>query len=279
LRELLESSPEDPVVVTEGEKCAEAAARCGLVAVTSIGGSHGQQKTDWSPLRGRKVIILPDNDLAGKKHTDKVLALCRQAGAASVKILRLADFIEGFPEGGDIADVVESPQWLQRLLGEGATLDDLRDWILARGDELPEASVPETKTDSRLVCEPVVVSLSDVEPESVRWLWPNRIPLGRITLVVGRPGVGKSFVCMDIAARVTTGTAWPDEKPCEKGSVVILSLEDDPADTIRPRLDAHDADVSKAFLLKAVRFTDPDGKPGERFFSPASRRTLLHKTT
>ena len=48
----------------------------------------------------------------------------------------------------------------------------------------------------------------------VRWLWRGRIPLGRITLLVGRPGEGKSFFTMDAASRVSTGSPWPDDAPC-----------------------------------------------------------------
>ena len=84
--------------------------------------------------------------------------------------------------------------------------------------------------------------------------------LGRITLLVGRPGEGKSFLTTDAAARITTGTPWPDGKHCPKGSVILISAEDDPADTIRPRLDAHCADVRHVHLLSAVRRVDGDGQ-------------------
>lgn len=106
---------------------------------------------------------------------------------------------------------------------------------------------------------PVLVALADVEPRAVSWLWPGRIPLGRITLLVGRPGEGKSFVTIEAAARVSTGTPWPDGSDCPQGSVILISAEDDPADTIRPRLDAHYADVRRVHLLSAVRRVDGDG--------------------
>ncbi len=78
--------------------------------------------------------------------------------------------------------------------------------------------------------------------------------------MVGRPGEGKSFVTIDAAARVTTGTPWPDGSDCPQGSVILISAEDDPADTIRPRLNAHNADVRRVHLLSAVRRVDADGQ-------------------
>ncbi|WP_417750045.1 AAA family ATPase [Rosistilla oblonga] len=91
--------------------------------------------------------------------------------------------------------------------------------------------------------------MSDVTPKPVRWLWQNRIAGGRLTLLVGMPGVGKSYLTADMAGHITTGKPWPDGTPCELGSVIMLTAEDDPADTIRPRLDAQGADVSRVHVL------------------------------
>jgi len=106
---------------------------------------------------------------------------------------------------------------------------------------------------------PELVNLAEIEPEPVQWLWPNRFALGKLTIVAGDPGLGKSFLTMDIAARVSTGAGWPDRpgEPFEPGGVIILSAEDDPADTIIPRLIAAQADRTKIKALKAVRDLDP----------------------
>ena len=105
---------------------------------------------------------------------------------------------------------------------------------------------------------PVLTCFGDIQPRRIKWLWRGRIALGRITLLVGRPGEGKSFLTTDAAARVSTGTAWPDGALCQKGSVIFISAEDDPGDTIRPRLDAHRADVDRVHLLSAVRRGDSE---------------------
>ncbi len=106
---------------------------------------------------------------------------------------------------------------------------------------------------------PVLVRLCGVQPEPVSWLWPGRIALGKLTLVAGDPGLGKSFLTLDIAARLSSGTPWPDrrDEPNPVGGVVLLSAEDDIADTIRPRLDAACADVSRITAIQGVEFSEP----------------------
>jgi hypothetical protein len=116
--------------------------------------------------------------------------------------------------------------------------------------------------------EPVTVLLSDVRPETVRWLWPGRVALGKLTLLCGDPGLGKSFVTLDLAARVSSGRFWPDLPlaPNPVGGVVLLSAEDDLADTIRPRFDAAGADPSRVVALQAVRRMQPGGQAREDYF-------------
>jgi putative DNA primase/helicase len=100
--------------------------------------------------------------------------------------------------------------------------------------------------------------LSEVVAEQVRWLWEKRIPLGKLTILDGDPGLGKSALLTDDAARVSVGRTWPDGAPCEAGGVVICSAEDGLADTIRPRLDAAAGDPSKVLALATVK--DEDGE-------------------
>ena len=100
--------------------------------------------------------------------------------------------------------------------------------------------------------------MSEVEPTQVRWIWEGRIALGKLNLIAGEPGEGKSTPMMDCAAHVTTGTAWPDGSLGVSGDVLFLSAEDSPSDTVRPRLDAAGADVSRVHLLQAIRDRDGD---------------------
>jgi putative DNA primase/helicase len=77
-----------------------------------------------------------------------------------------------------------------------------------------------------------------------------------------------------MAARISTGTPWPDGTDCPSGSVILITAEDDPGDTIRPRLDAHRADVRNVHLLSAVRRVGEDGQPHEVLFTLADVAAL-----
>jgi putative DNA primase/helicase len=74
---------------------------------------------------------------------------------------------------------------------------------------------------------PLVVRLSEVPVENVEWVWPGRIPKGRLTLLAGDPGCGKTFLSLDLAARASTGAPWPDEQPgSPPENVIVLNAED-----------------------------------------------------
>ena len=62
--------------------------------------------------------------------------------------------------------------------------------------------------------------LSEVEPERVKWLWDRRIPKGKLTIIDGDPGYGKSALTTDAAARITLGRPWPEGAPGETGAGV-----------------------------------------------------------
>lgn len=96
------------------------------------------------------------------------------------------------------------------------------------------------------------VCMADVEPEPVDWIWSGRLARRKLTLLAGDPGMGKSQISIDITARITTGSEWPDGKHAAAGSVVILSAEDSAGDTLRPRIEAAGADLNRVEVLKAV---------------------------
>lgn len=117
----------------------------------------------------------------------------------------------------------------------------------------------EPASSTSLKTGPVLVNLADIAPTQVSWLWPGRLPLGRITLLVGRPGKGKSFLTADIAARVSTGIGWPTGDMCCAGSVLFLAAEDHLSDTVVPRLIAHNADRDRIRYLNLVRINGGKG--------------------
>ena len=121
--------------------------------------------------------------------------------------------------------------------------------------------------------EAIVHRLSDVKPEQLEWLWQDRIPLGKLTLLAGDPGLGKSFVTLDMAARVSRGAVWPDDSTKRQpvGSVVIFNCEDGLADTIRPRLDRANADVTKIVAVEGITVFDVEtGEARQRGFTLAN---------
>jgi hypothetical protein len=97
-----------------------------------------------------------------------------------------------------------------------------------------------------------VVRLSDVTPETVSWLWPGYIPLGKLSVLEGDPGLGKSTLALSIAAAVSRGRGLPGRLECDPADVVLVSYEDGLADTIRPRLDAARADVHRVHAVQGI---------------------------
>lgn len=250
LPDILKSPPNEPVWVFEGEKTADAGWACGLVSTCSAGGANAAAQTEWTPLRGRRVVVCPDNDDAGDRYASDVVRLCTEAGAADVCVLRLADHAPALPSGGDLADILESPTWCGLSLGETAEPADLGRRLRAAADTL--APIPTSG--------PVIVRLADVEPREVVWLWEGRIPLGRLSLLVGLPGSGKSLLTIDMAARVTQGSNWPDGAACLSGTVLFVSVEDSLADIVRGRVGAAGADLDRFFVLPFVRRVREDGR-------------------
>ena len=110
------------------------------------------------------------------------------------------------------------------------------------------ASQPKTCCASPLE----IVQLDSVQPTKLEWLWQGILPHGKISIIAGNPGLGKSQVTLDIAARISTGTPWPTGDACKQGKVLLVSCEDDAADTIVPRLDAAGANRSNIALIRSV---------------------------
>src|SRR5262249_42344661 len=99
----------------------------------------------------------------------------------------------------------------------------------------------------------LLTRLSDIEPEEITWLWPGRLARGKFTLLAGDPGTGKTYIALALTAALTRGWPLPGETvnrdPC---SVVYMSREDGMADTLRPRLDKLDADVTRVHVLRGA---------------------------
>ncbi len=212
------------VYLTEGEKDTHAMEALGVTATTSPMGAGNFARVDASPLAGARVIIVADKDKAGEKYASTATEILLPLGCAVSVVHAKA--------GKDAADHVAA----------GYGIDDFVPV------DMPSVKMPALS----------VIRLSDVMPERVSWLWPGRIPAGKLVTLDGDPSLGKSTLSLAFAAVVTTGGTWPDGTTCHfPGDVILLSAEDGLADTVRPRLDAAGADVSRVHAVQGV--TLPDG--------------------
>jgi hypothetical protein len=243
---------EIPVYIVEGEKDADRLWSLGLPATTNPGGAG-----KWLPefneyFRGRLVGILPDNDEAGRRHAQKVAeSLCNVA--ACVKVVELP----GLPPKGDVSDWLDpSPPNGSAVAGGGHKHGELS--ILF--DDAPEFVLEEPWTRKA-----DVVKMSEIEPEDVRWLWPERFPLGMITLLVGDPDLGKSYFSMYLASIVSNGGTWPDGTGCSQSQALILNAEDSLASTVRKRLHILGADADKIIAIRAMRQKIENGECCDHF--------------
>ena len=137
----------------------------------------------------------------------------------------------------------------------------------AEGFEIPEPPAAWKRGNDVVESGQVLVRrVGDVEAVPINWLWPRRIARGKITIIAGHPGLGKSQVSVAITAVMTAIARWPvDGTPCAIGSVAMLSAEDDVADTIRPRLEAAGADVDRVEVIDGVVDAfDANGSPFSR---------------
>lgn len=117
----------------------------------------------------------------------------------------------------------------------------------------------------------MLICAKALRPEPIRWLWFEWLALGKLHILAGAPGQGKTTINLAFAATITCGGRWPDGQHCEPGNVLIWSGEDDPADTLLPRLLAMGADPTRVFFVTGARVN------GESLsFDPA--RDLLQLT-
>ncbi|MCW8966701.1 MAG: AAA family ATPase, partial [Candidatus Pacearchaeota archaeon] len=126
---------------------------------------------------------------------------------------------------------------------------------------------PEVEDNSpqvRLVCG------ADFKPAPIKWMWDGWLAGGKLHILAGAPGTGKTTIALALAATITCSGRWPDGTPADTGEVLIWSGEDDPKDTLIPRLLACGADTSRIHFVTGVGDED-----GERSFDPARDASIL----
>jgi DNA-binding transcriptional ArsR family regulator/anti-anti-sigma regulatory factor len=173
---------------------------------------------------------------------------------------KIKQFFEQLPEK-------PTAQYLKETVAKTGNITDIADVVLGYAQahvidtsELKELAKARDNAGQNEAAA-VIKSFADIKPERITWLWKNHIAIGKLTIFAGDPGLGKSQGTLDIAARLSRGDAFPDGSQGMRGDTIILSSEDDPGDTIRPRLDALDADVSRVHILQGHKAPDGGIKP------------------
>ncbi|MGI8923356.1 MAG: AAA family ATPase [Fimbriimonadales bacterium] len=223
------------IYVVEGEKDVHAIESAGGVGTCNSMGA-GKWRPEYSEsIRGAEVVIVADKDVSGYKHAlhvrDSLLAV-----GCSVRTVESM-------EGKDAAD----------HLAAGHGLADFEDCdVASRLNELAH----DPSDCSSVPAGPIWIS--NVEPRSVKFLWWPYIPLGKVTIIEGAPGVGKSWVTCAIAAAVSSGEALPAVDRQDPARVLMLTTEDDLPDTVRPRLDALGANAANvACYAEPITLDEP----------------------
>ena len=241
------------VYLVEGEKDVATGKRAGICCVSVE--KDAQWPQEWLvPFQGINVHVIPDHDDAGRTRS-QTCAHNLHGTAAEVRIIALPG-IDALDEGADLTD------WLDAGHHVGELADVVCTTLVWEPAPDPAPEGDDTGPDVRMVC------LADVERRPIEWLWPGRFALGKMSLIPGDPGTGKSHITLDLAARVTRGLSWPDGSGnAPGGSVIILhASEDDEGDTIVPRLMAAGADMTRIHTIEAVvvKKVNDDGEPIER---------------
>lgn len=186
----------------------------------------------------------------------KVCADDDLTGTGERKAIEAAQAVGGvvvIPNFGD-----NRPEWatdfndMMRLCGKQAVK-----YILSATEEKTEKDNKLQAKDSSGGEDQRTVELlraSDLDPMPISWLWESWLAEGKVHILGGAPGTGKTTIGIALAAIVTTGGRWPDDTRCSTaGNVAMWSGEDDPADTLVPRLELAGADLNRVYFIKAVR--------------------------
>lgn len=205
------------VVLVEGEKCVDAIAELkipGVVATTHIGGAQGLRHTDWSPLKGRKIVRWHDNDDAGRKWLQETLAVLEKAGAAQVR------------------DVEIPPNWPDKEDAADRCTDERRGVIERAMASEPVFGAPPDIT----IAESTGAAYWNAPSKPRQWLIENLFPFGRGGLIAAQGDTGKGMLMIDMACKlVKQAVGGFNANPetafghaiARRGRVVILSAEDD----------------------------------------------------
>ena len=178
--------------------------------------------------------------------TTMVEMICRAAGDKKLdkRLTAITSTVRSIAEGGKVTGYTR----LCELLGK-PVVDKFVEWL---GLNVGPTKATSIDRASRGELQPSFRRLHEVELEQVRYLWHGRIPYGKITVICGNPGDGKSVLTIDIAARLTTGNTMPDGTGGPTGSAVFIIGEDGVADTFKPRFLRAGGDDTRVIVVDSA---------------------------
>ena len=252
------------VILVEGEPATDAGDGLGVPVVGTVTGAKSAPSDEsLRLLLGKTVYLWPDNDDDGERHMTKIAERLSVLGQPPEKIRRIV--WNDAPPKGDLADWVAARGTSDHLT---LLLADALSW--EADDSTTTASSKEPPRAARLV----VAALSDVVSQPVAWDWHRWLPRGKFHLLGGYAGDGKSTLLASLAATGSRGGEWPDGTYAPRMMRTLFLLgEDSAADTLRPRLELHDADMDQIFVIETV--LDENGR--ERFFNIGKHLELLEE--
>lgn len=250
------AAPAALVFIVEGGKDVHTLEALGMVATTNSGGAGKWHDSYSAALQGRNVVILPDNDEAGRDHARQVKKALAGV-ASSVRVVALPDLAVK----GDVTD------WIQA----GHTADELMALVNSTTISVDQADSAGTAAAPTASWEANVIQAATITPQPINWLWPTWLATGKLTILAGAAGTGKTTLALGLATLTSAGK-WPDgQRRDSPGNVIIWSSEDDPADTLIPRLMAMGADLQRVYMIQGKINDQGEREP----FDPASDMDLL----
>lgn len=244
------------VFIAEGEKDCDLLTKQGYAATCNYDGAGKWDDSYNSFFKDKVVNILPDNDTPGKRHAANIY---RQI-VTLTKDCRIVE-LPGLPDKGDVSD----------FFANGGTKEQFDKTVAAAPDGIPagwtETREAEDENGLQFAC------FADIEEQPLEWLWPNRLPIGTVSLIVGNPNAGKTFVTCSIISLVTRGKHWPDCANTRKpGRVLFFGEEDSIKHILKPRIRANGGDCT---LLHGFECVKKNGK--EDHFSLTQHLELLER--